>query len=665
MAGAQDFVVEVTGVPDRYVVHVRSRAGECSADLGMDVASVIDGLDSIQAAVLASAAGVRDLKPVAGSSGRSLEKIGGRLFDALFGGDVGALLLASRNDSETRDRLLRIVLLLPSELARLPWECLFDTKRGTFICSRTPVVRYVAIPEPIRPVTVNPPLRVLGMIAQPDDLPELDVENERRQLSMTLAPLEDAGLATLRWVNGQTWSDLQAALLGGCHVFHFIGHGTFDKTVGESVIALTDARGRADLIRAPALLDLLMAAGPAPRVAVLNCCATAKGHASDMFSSVGAALARRIPAVVAMQFAITDDAAQAFAAAFYMALTHNQGVDEAVRAGRLAIMGQRAGTLEWITPVLYLRTTQTRLFKLPASAQAERRPSHAVLHQTVPTASRATCVDVSADNTRLCVVGVDGSVRIHDLAAGTRTTLHGAIAQSAQFGPDGRHLVTADRDGHARIWDTTNGRQLHDLHHADTPNYWAHYSPDGAHLATTGLDGHARIWNTTNGRQLHDLHHADTPIYWAHYSPDGAHLATTGLDGHARIWDTTTGDQLHDLWGAPALLIALFAPTGHVVTFCEDGTIRCRTADAGSELFATARYAPGPIALSRDGRHMAVYDVEGAVRICDLSSGAEIMSVPGGDPQGDLAFCPDGRLVITTSQRKVQIWDLIRSGAAR
>lgn len=42
----------------------------------------------------------------------------------------------------------------------------------------------------------------------------------------------------------------------------------------------------------------------------------------------------------------------------------SRGVDEAVRAGRIALTGWNPDTLEWVTPVLYLRSRDSRLFDL-------------------------------------------------------------------------------------------------------------------------------------------------------------------------------------------------------------------------------------------------------------------------------------------------------------
>src|SRR5581483_1510977 len=66
----------------------------------------------------------------------------------------------------------------------------------------------------------------------------------------------------------------------------------------------------------------------------------------------------------AMQFEISDAAAIAFCRGFYAAIGRGRGVDEAVRSGRVSILGLGDGCLEWITPTLYLRGRETHLFDL-------------------------------------------------------------------------------------------------------------------------------------------------------------------------------------------------------------------------------------------------------------------------------------------------------------
>ena len=364
MSQDRDFEIELDGQAGCYRLHVKSPTGEANTNVGFDPAHLGMDLETLQARLLASAT---ESRAVVQELERSLRQVGQALFDSVFQASAVALLLSSRNEVERADGRLRIVLRLrPPELAVLPWELMFSDDYGGYLCRRSRVVRYIDVPEQVRPLTtVTPPLRVLGMTALPGDLAALDAGAEQDRLQELLAPLQARGQVAVDWVQGQSWEAAKEALYAGCQVFHFIGHGGFDRDRGEGVIAFADERGRRQLVGASALADLLSLADPMPRLVVLNSCRTGAGAVADVFSSTAATLARTIPAVVAMQFAITDDAAAVFSSGFYQALVHNRGVDEAVRAGRIGLTGPNMGTLEWVTPVLYLRSPDTRLFDFP------------------------------------------------------------------------------------------------------------------------------------------------------------------------------------------------------------------------------------------------------------------------------------------------------------
>ena len=68
-----------------------------------------------------------------------------------------------------------------------------------------------------------------------------------------------------------------------------------------------------------------------------------------------------IPAVVAMQFEITDNAAIMLAHEFYRALADGYALDESLTEARKAIRTE-VSEVEWATPVLYLRGEGARLF---------------------------------------------------------------------------------------------------------------------------------------------------------------------------------------------------------------------------------------------------------------------------------------------------------------
>jgi CHAT domain-containing protein len=100
------------------------------------------------------------------------------------------------------------------------------------------------------------------------------------------------------------------------------------------------------------------------RLVFLNSCEGARGSPRDAFSSTAATLVRSgIPAVVAMQYEITDRAAIEFSRSFYDAVADRLPIDAAVAEARTAV--KMGSALEWGTPVLYLRSGDGLIFNIP------------------------------------------------------------------------------------------------------------------------------------------------------------------------------------------------------------------------------------------------------------------------------------------------------------
>jgi hypothetical protein len=299
----------------------------------------------------------------------ALQDVGRRLFESAFVGGVESAYRTSMAVASERGQSVQIALRLTAPgLAALPLETLYDPETQTYLCRKEPLVRNVPAPHSTGPLTLTPPLRVLAMISSPRGLPPLDVEDERARLESALKPHLDAGRVDLHWLSDASWEGIHGKLLEReWHVLHFIGHGTYDTDTDEGVLAFVGRDGRADYVAASALADLLDEAEPTPRLVVLNSCQSGAAGTSDLFSGTAAALAHSgIRAVAAMQFSISDLAAIAFARGFYTALAYGRGIDEAVRSGRIGILGIGRGTLEWVTPVLYLRGEGARLFDVTA-----------------------------------------------------------------------------------------------------------------------------------------------------------------------------------------------------------------------------------------------------------------------------------------------------------
>jgi CHAT domain/Bacterial regulatory proteins, luxR family len=310
MTARLDFELEIgLGAAGVYPVLARAPTGEVATTLQWSVTSAeLDHqLAVIKDKVLVSSAVMRRAPT---EEERPVRELGQRLFEALIADDVRALYVASRQRAREDGGVLRLVLRVrPPELARLPWEFLFDPSQQDYLGLTLPLVRYLQVLAPRQPLRVAAPLRILGMVARPGDQHALDAGEERQRLQTALTDLQRERQVELEWVAGQTYRDLEDALDDGpWHVFHFIGHGGYDRAADEGVLALADETGRTHPIGADDISRLLAEHHPL-RLVVLNACDTGRGSALDTFSSTAAALIRReVPAVVAMQFEITDSA---------------------------------------------------------------------------------------------------------------------------------------------------------------------------------------------------------------------------------------------------------------------------------------------------------------------------------------------------------------------
>ena len=298
------------------------------------------------------------------------KNMGGRLFDAVFAGPTGECLRRSIDRARDERVPLRIRLRVSGcpGLADLPWELLYDRADDWFLAlsDSTPVIRYVQLAEPVRPVPVSLPLRILLIKSEPADYPALELDDEWEQVSKALQELSSTGMVQVTELATASLSELRRVLLRDTfHVLHYMGHGGFDAERG-GVLMFTDRAGRGLPVTAGDL-GVLLHDHTSMRLAVLNACEAGRTDPADPFAGVADTLVRRgIPAVIAMQFEVSDVAAIEFAPALYGALTAGRPVDAAVAEARKAVY--TVSSLEWATPVLYLRADDAQLFEITSGA---------------------------------------------------------------------------------------------------------------------------------------------------------------------------------------------------------------------------------------------------------------------------------------------------------
>lgn len=316
----------------------------------------------------------RGMRRVESPESEAVKTFGGRLFEAVFDGEVGRCLRNSLDEATRQGKGLRLRLRFEDapDLINLPWEYLYNPAVNRFLSlsTATPVVRFLELPEVVQPLPLRTPLKVLAMISSPADYPALDVEREWANLKEALSALEAAGQVRVERLERPTLAALLPRIRKEeFHIFHFVGHGGFDPQAQDGLLILESEDGRSQTVSGQ-VLGTLLHDERTLRLAVLNACEGARTSGSDPFSGVAQSLVQqRIPAVIAMQFEVSDEAAILFSRSFYTSLVDGLAVDAALAEARRAIYAG-GNYSEWGTPVLYTGAPDGQIFNIEPGPEA-------------------------------------------------------------------------------------------------------------------------------------------------------------------------------------------------------------------------------------------------------------------------------------------------------
>jgi WD40 repeat protein len=636
-----------------YYLSCQSPYGETNLPVRLPTPGVdlLRRLDQVETNVLRSGARIVT-RGAAGRLEKPIRELGEEMCDALLQDEVRVLFEQSLFQAKQDHAQFRLLLKIRgSTLSKLPWEFLYDRRRGDYLALNLPVVRYLEVMQPQAPVSVTLPLRVLGVICRPGDREQLDVVAEQRALSDALAPL-GSGQVQLQWLAGQRWEDLwRAARREPWHILHFIGHGGFDETKGEGYLEFVDDRGASRPVHATDLGRLLDSGSL--RLAVLNACESARSAGSDSFASPAASLIRRgFPAALAMQYEISDPAALVFAQALYGSIAAGEPLDRAVTDARTTVQMSQPGSFEWGTPVLYLRSTSTRVFDVtnqppapvrsPAAGGAPPdnlrratdlvknwvkgpppveapRPVVAPQHSDPPPTPTPTGPATPSPPQAY------GLVETHRFA-------HAAPVRAVAFHAAGGRVCAGGDDGVALVWDLDRARVVRCCR---LPGHTSgvrtlSMTADGRYLAVAYGDPVVRVWDLDTEVVAVAFRVAEGRGVWSvRFSPDGSMLLVGCGDGLAVVTDGRGVERAR-------LLHQAEVTDG-------SGLVQQR------EVYA-ARFSP-------DGRWIATAASDGLVRLFD-PGGTVVTRLPHPGPALDVAFRPDGRRIVTgAADGNARIWD--------
>ncbi|MFN7806499.1 MAG: CHAT domain-containing protein [Planctomycetaceae bacterium] len=291
-----------------------------------------------------------------------MEHMGELLFDKMFPAPVRQLYDQARYRERSRKLNVIFTSMIPW-VANLPWEFAFDNMLKEYVSVTD--VRFVrGVLTPVASdwieTKVGSPLRILLVGAQPGDQAQLDLSKEVTGIQQVLSQLEKDGLVTVDLLPNATIEDLhdkvREARYGEIDVVHFMGHGDFDEEQEEGCLLFNKDDGGTDKVPTEHLCAILRSRGI--KVVFLNACQSAHGGFNVYNKGVGPGLvAGGIPAVVANQYSVFDNAATRFARVFYRCLAQGLALGDAAREARIGLRfsDPNSKIYDWGVPVLFTR----------------------------------------------------------------------------------------------------------------------------------------------------------------------------------------------------------------------------------------------------------------------------------------------------------------------
>ena len=242
---------------------------------------------------------------------------------------------------------------------------------------------------------------------------------------------------------------------------------------------------------------------------------------------------------------------------------------------------------------------------------------------------------------------------------------HASTVASVEFSPLGDQLLTGSADGTFRWWDTASRAQLGRTNPPGAGTVYAAYASDGARILA-GRGGNVALYRGSTMELLREFSGSEGLVTAVALAPEGLALAGNSARS-AAVWDTTTGTLLHRFPNHAGLITAAaFLPGGtNAMTASLDGTIRIWDMASGTELVTIQQRSPvGDAALSIDGRVIASCDTgnPGTACLWDASSGALMRVFADASRDASqikgVALSPDHTALATTHvDGSVRLWN--------
>lgn len=656
-------------------------------------------------------------------SPEAIQELGKALHNAVFISPI-ATAFGRAKGSIGAGKGLRLQLQIePPELASLPWEAMYDGRSFLSARSDSPLVRALpgATIQAIRRLQVRGALRILFVGASPQGLPALEIEQAAAELRQLLGEAISKKRIVFDVLTNATLEELRSKLLGNYHILYFAGHGAsqgiyLDDGMGGERDPRSGKRPAGDpyLVTASVLAQELE--GKPTRLVFLAACKTGvpPDKASGLLPGFVQGLARstKLPALVAMQYPISDVQANQLTPRFFESLAAFYSVDVALAEARKSLIrGGQAGR-DVVSPVIFLQAEDGALFQRARNWLAIGATSFAVIamlgfivqtllfqpdRQQITNAQRTAQAEITqrvVAETQQAIAQV--TARAEAQRRATAQTQADARGREAD---EQRQLALAHAlVNQADIIQKTKGDLTSSillaveslLHHTNPEAglflqrtldqlpqpiarlqhekeiIWAFFSQDNRLLFVTTSDGVVHIWDWTNKQETIRLTHAEA-VQQAQLSPDGRLLAAI-TDSGVHLWDIAAGKEKINIKLEQSSSQVEFSPDWHwmaSLSFSDSSTVTLWDLSTGRLTSQLSHDGPvEAMSFSSDSQWLATGSRDATARLWEVATGREAGRRIHKGVDGIVrivTFSPDSKLIASSAgdDGVVEIWEVL------
>ncbi len=279
-------------------------------------------------------------------------------------------------------------------------------------------------------------------------------------------------------------------------------------------------------------------------------------------------------------------------------------------------------------------------------------------------------VAFAPDGKSIATAGWDKRARIWDMEnRPQRQRIYTTNAWSVAFSPDGKLLACTGARS-VEIRDVKAGGLLRNLTEYATDHKHAVFSPDASILAAAGIDGQVHFWDTQTWRHWApkpddmEKRKKDDPLVVRTdtrfaFSPDSRLLAIPGYDKVIRFFDARTAALVDTIPPRPRGIHAIaFTPDGKSLITDAGGMITVQDL-ATKKVTGTIPNQGGIVRVSKDGRTLASMSDSSVITLNNLPGLENRAELRHRDGINCASFSHDNRLVATASwDGSVKVWQL-------